>query len=97
MPPEKNIYAVATCLGLLAATWCLWLLWGAAQPPLVTRVPCRPSMLARAIHWLRCRRVCAWCGRRLGGNPLSRTVTHGLCWRCLARERAAFHRRAPQP
>jgi hypothetical protein len=34
-------------------------------------------------HWLRWKRRCAQCRRRIGGNPLARQVPDGLCDSCL--------------
>lgn len=39
-------------------------------------------------YWLRFKRVCAWHEpkpRRMGGNPLARRSTHGICPECFAR------------
>lgn len=36
-------------------------------------------------RWLGWRRECSWCHTRLGGNPLARRVTHGICRPCEAR------------
>ena len=33
-------------------------------------------------RWWEFRRVCAWCGARLGGNPLAKTTSHGICRAC---------------
>jgi hypothetical protein len=41
-----------------------------------------------AAHWLKFKRVCAWHvpgPRRMGGNPLARRATHGMCPDCFAR------------
>ena len=38
--------------------------------------------------WLKLRRECSWCDRRLGGNPLPRHVTHGICPACSEKMRA---------
>jgi len=41
-----------------------------------------------ASYWLRFRRVCAWHQpkpQRMGGNPIARRVTHGICPECFAR------------
>jgi len=35
-------------------------------------------------EWCRTKRKCAWCKKWLGGNPLSRRVSHGVCPRCRA-------------
>ena len=35
-------------------------------------------------EWCRTKRKCAWCKKWLGGNPLSRRVSHGVCTRCRA-------------
>ena len=37
------------------------------------------STLTRSRGW---RRECAWCGRFLGGRPLAKRVTHGICGVC---------------
>ena len=44
---------------------------------------------AGAHAWLTLKRQCAWCRCRLGGNPLSRNVTHGICPACRKRFLAA--------
>jgi hypothetical protein len=39
-------------------------------------------------YWLRFKRVCAWHEprpRRMGGNPLARRSTHGICPECFVR------------
>lgn len=33
-------------------------------------------------HWLRWKTVCAWCGRRLRGNPRARKISHSICPSC---------------
>jgi hypothetical protein len=41
-----------------------------------------------ASYWLTFKRVCAWHeprSRRMGGNPLARRSTHGICPECFAR------------
>ena len=46
------------------------------------------ALWSAASFWLRFRRVCAWHEpkpRRMGGNPLARRVTHGMCHECFAR------------
>lgn len=45
--------------------------------------------MKRFFQWLRIRRVCAWCGCWLGGNPLAKTISHGICPKC----RSSFIRR----
>lgn len=35
-----------------------------------------------AWRWLKLRRACAWCQRRLGGNPIARHTTSGICGDC---------------
>ena len=35
------------------------------------------------IHWLKLKRVCAWCNRWLGGNPFAK-ATHTICPKCKA-------------
>ena len=35
-----------------------------------------------AWHWVKWKRVCSWCGDRLGGNPVARRITHGMCAAC---------------
>ena len=35
--------------------------------------------------WLKCRRVCAWCLARMGGNPRGWRVSHGICPACRCR------------
>jgi hypothetical protein len=40
------------------------------------------------LHWLKFRRICAWHQPRprcMGGNPLARQITHGICPECFAR------------
>lgn len=47
-------------------------------------------------RWWECRRVCAWCHARLGGNPFAQQVTHGICCYCayeLTHENPATARR----
>ena len=39
-------------------------------------------MMKRVRQWLKWKRVCAWCDRRIGGNPLARRFTHGICESC---------------
>lgn len=41
-----------------------------------------------AWRWLILRRVCAWCKTNLGGNPLARTTSHGICPCCFAAKKA---------
>jgi hypothetical protein len=46
------------------------------------------ALWSAAGRWLRFKRICAWHEpkpRRLGGNPLARRSTHGLCPECFAR------------
>ena len=46
------------------------------------------AIWSAASYWLRFRRVCAWHEpkpKRMGGNPLARRVTHGICPECFAR------------
>jgi hypothetical protein len=46
------------------------------------------AIWSAANYWLRFRRVCAWHEpkpRRMGGNPLARRITHGICPECFAR------------
>ena len=43
------------------------------------------------ITWLTWQRQCAWCQCRLGGNPLSRRVTHGICPCCQKDFLAGFN------
>lgn len=40
--------------------------------------------LGAVAHGWRWRRECAWCHRWLGGNPLARRVTDGICADCMA-------------
>ena len=34
------------------------------------------------LRWLKNLRICAWCKCRIGGNPLAKTITHGICSKC---------------
>jgi hypothetical protein len=46
------------------------------------------ALWSAAGHWLRFKRICAWHQPkplRMGGNPLARGGTHGLCPECFAR------------
>lgn len=46
------------------------------------------ALWSAASYWLRFKRICAWHEpqpRRMGGNPLARRCTHGLCRECFAR------------
>jgi hypothetical protein len=38
-------------------------------------------------EWFELKRVCSWCRVRLGGNPFTRNVTHGICGHCLAEKK----------
>lgn len=40
------------------------------------------SAFSAAWEWFRLKRVCAWCKVRIGGNPATRRITHGICPRC---------------
>lgn len=40
------------------------------------------DILGSLVAWFSFRRVCAWCHRRTGGNPLARHDTHGICPKC---------------
>lgn len=39
----------------------------------------------KARRWLTLRRQCAWCKRRLGGNPFATRTTSGICNSCLVK------------
>jgi len=41
------------------------------------------TLILKTWNWLHCKRTCSWCKKRLGGNPLSFNVTHGICPVCL--------------
>src|ERR1700709_2253620 len=46
------------------------------------------AFYAAASYWLRFKRICAWHApkpRRMGGNPFSVRITHGICAECFAR------------
>jgi hypothetical protein len=46
------------------------------------------AFCSAASYWLKFRRVCAWHQpkpRRMGGNPVARRETHGICPECFAR------------
>jgi len=46
------------------------------------------AIWSAASYWLKFRRVCAWHQpkpQRMGGNPIARRVTHGICPECFAR------------
>jgi hypothetical protein len=43
------------------------------------------ALCAMVRLWFRFRRVCAWCGRRMGGNPLASSTTHTICPGCMER------------
>lgn len=46
------------------------------------------GLWSAASYWLRFKRVCAWhqpAPRRMGGSPLARRRTHGICPECFAR------------
>jgi len=34
--------------------------------------------------WRTFRTECAWCDRRMHGNPFARSISHGMCRRCFA-------------
>ena len=45
------------------------------------------ALWSAASHWLKFKRMCAWHEpkpRRMGGNPLARRTTHGMCPECFA-------------
>ena len=52
------------------------------------------SWFTAALRWLTLCRVCAWCSRRLGGNPLARK-SHGICPTCRAGVEAMLEKGQP--
>jgi len=54
----------------------------AALVLLVLLVDALRAAPARAWSWLNWRADCAWCRRRLHGNPLAYAVSHGICRSC---------------
>ena len=53
-------------------------------------------MLARLRRWYRVKRVCCWCDKPhwIGGNPLARKVTHGICRAGMDKQLEAIRRPA---
>lgn len=55
------------------------------------------ALWSAAAHWLKFKRTCAWHEpklRRLGGNPLARRTTSGICDECFARLSAEIYAHA---
>lgn len=49
------------------------------------------AIWSSASRWLRFKRICAWHlprPIRMGGNPLARRMTHGVCRECCDRQKA---------
>lgn len=47
----------------------------------------------RLERWLKVKRECAWCRKRLGGNPKAKETSHGICRPCMRKqlEEASTH------
>jgi len=47
------------------------------------------TVTRKLLAWLTTRVECAWCSpnRRIGGNPLAKKVSHGICKGCLEKMR----------
>jgi hypothetical protein len=46
------------------------------------------ALFSAVSRWWRFKRVCAWHSKlmRMGGNPLAKQVTHGICADCAAKQ-----------
>jgi hypothetical protein len=46
--------------------------------------------------WKNLQRRCAWCNRRLEGNPLAKRVTHGICKCCAVTFESQIEEEIPE-
>ena len=60
-------------------------------------IPVKFPKVETAWRWLKLKRVCAWHPggpHYMGGNPLAKNITHGLCPSCLERVKGELRARA---